>query len=283
MKTLNDAEMNDTEKAVMARHLREDEEVYYVVRDVKSHAEEIRTFGQALFDRTLAKKSKAKGTDKFTYIVFTRLKDSGEPARMLFLHGIDARGPRLHFNKSNTKKGTEGYYTQVNTLRVSTPHSIVFSPTLVYRLITEQEKSRIETQEKVADRKVTKEIRRAEAKAKKIAAKEERKHPSGRNFSTWYEVRSLDVDKKLLKGGFVSLTVVVENFKRRNAKDFGTIEQIKNDMGVSAKGASSLASGRDTENHNRVTSSIQRPYELDLFFRDKTEEVYAKFREILGT
>jgi len=248
--------MDDAEKTMMLRHLRDDEEVYYVIRGVKTISKEVRTLGQALLDN----RGKFKGKHKFSHIVLTKLKDSGEPARMLFLHGINAIGPEVSLSKTDTSSETK------STVTVSVPHSIVFSPTLIYRIINEHENARMETQEKLADKSVRKEFWKAELKAMRIAEKEQMRHPSGKIFSSWFEIKSLDVDKKLLQGGFLSLTVVVENFMTRNAKDFGTIEQIKNDMGASAKGA----------------SSIRRPFELNLFFGDKTEEMYGKLREIVG-
>lgn len=288
MKTLNDGEMNDSEKTMILRHLRDDEEVYYVVRNVTCMAEEIRTLGQALLDHApFVGASKAKGKDKFSHAVFTRLREDGQPARLFFLNnGFNAAGPSLHY--STRAHGTDNggnYISTTQFMSLSTPHSIIFSPRLIYKLIQENEQQRQITQEKMADPKAMKEFRKAEIKARKIEAKEERKHPSAKRLNTWFEVRSLDIDKKLVKGGYVALTTVLENVSRRTSKDFATVEQIKDDMGVSAKGGT--AAGKALMPTDSTTMRVshptkQRPYELDLFFGEKTEEMYGMFREILG-
>jgi len=267
--------LTDQEKVLVQRHLREGEEVIAVYRKVKYRLEEERTLGGALKDYFLYRKSKAKAKGKIPILLATAI--NGNAARIIFLNKkYDALKFKVVYTKAvGNPSVIEEKEREIRT--ASLPHSIVLSPELVYKVITEFISKSEESFEKRVNKEIRKEFYRGLGKPMRRQYKEERKHPSASNLDSWFEIKAVDVDRKLSGKEYVSMILIAESAKRKAKMNIISLEQIKESMGNAAKGSGSEPSSGESG----IGPRIERPFGLNLFMKEQTDNFYAFVKEAL--
>jgi hypothetical protein len=273
--------LTDQEKVLVQRHLREGEEVIAVYRKVKYSLAEERTVGNVLLDSLLLQRSKAKAKGKIPILVETAI--NGNAARIIFLNKkydalklkvVYAQSVR-NLNPNNPSNATPERQTEIRSAGL--PHSIVLSPELIYKVTNEFVSKSEESFEKGANKEIRKEFSRGQAKLARKQAKEERKHPSASNLDSWFEIKAAGVDKKLLRKEYVSMILIAESAKRRAKMNIISLEQIKESMGNAAKGSGSAPSF----GMSGIGAGIARPFRLNLFMKELTDNFHAFVKEAL--
>jgi len=273
--------LTDQEKVLVQRHLREGEEVIAVYRKVKYSLAEERTVGNVLLDSLLLQRSKAKAKGKIPILVETAINDNA--ARIIFLNKkydalklkvVYAQSVR-NLNPNNPSNATPERQTEIRSAGL--PHSIVLSPELIYKVTNEFVSKSEESFEKGANKEIRKEFSRGQAKLARKQAKEERKHPSASNLDSWFEIKAAGVDKKLLRKEYVSMILIAESAKRRAKMNIISLEQIKESMGNAAKGSGSAPSF----GMSGIGAGIARPFRLNLFMKELTDNFHAFVKEAL--
>jgi len=273
--------LTDQEKVLVQRHLREGEEVIAVYRKVKYSLAEERTVGNVLLDSLLVQRSKAKAKGKIPILVETAI--NGNAARIIFLNKkYDALKLKVVYaqrirnrNPNNPSNAIPERETEIRSAGL--PHSIVLSPELIYKVTNEFVSKSEESFEKGVSKEIRKEFSRGQAKLARKQAKEERKHPSASNLDSWFEIKASGVDKKLLGKEYVSMILIAESARRRAKMNIISLEQIKESMGNAAKGSGSAPSF----GMSGVGASIARPFRLNLFMGELTDNFHAFVKEAL--
>lgn len=278
--------LTDQEKVLVQRHLREGEEVIAVYRKVKYSLAEERTVGNVLLDSLLVHRGKAKAKGKIPILVETAI--NGNAARIIFLNKkYDALKLKVVYAQSVYRKRNPNRdpnnpsnaipERQTEVRSAGLPHSIVLSPELIYKVTNEFVSKSEESFEKGANKEIRKEFSRGQAKLARKQAKEERKHPSASNLDSWFEIKAAGVDKKLLRKEYVSMILIAESAKRRAKMNIISLEQIKESMGNAAKGSGSAPSF----GMSGIGAGIARPFRLNLFMRELTDNFHAFVKEAL--
>jgi hypothetical protein len=244
----NTTPLSNEEKVLVQRHLREGEEVVAVIRDVKYELEEERTLVNALLEK-----------GKIPIILMTAI--NGKAARIIFLNkSYDG----LMFRLSNS-----------NVISSFLPDSIVLSPELIYKVITEFISKSEESFEKNISKETRNEFSRGLRKLMTRQLIEELKHPNASNLDLWFEIKSVSVDKKLLGNEYVSMILISESAERKAKMNITSLEQIKESMGSATWGVPRGVHYRESKLFGL------RPLRLNLFLMGLTDYFYAFVKQAM--